>query len=62
LGAKQMGLLELLIIVFVGLLLFAPRKLPALGASFGQAVRGFKHGLHGETDRQHTTPKDRDKN
>ena len=40
---------EILVIVVIALLLFGPSKLPGLGKSMGEAIRGFKKGLK-ETD------------
>ncbi len=37
---------ELLLIFIVGLVVFGPRKLPELGKGLGQAIRGFKTGMH----------------
>lgn len=36
---------EILLVVIVLLLLFGPSKLPGLGKSMGEAIRGFKKGL-----------------
>lgn len=42
---------HLLIIVVIVLLLFGPNRLPTLGKSLGEAIRGFKKGLEdGEID------------
>ncbi len=46
---------HLLIIVVILLLLFGPTRLPGLGKSLGEAIRGFKKGLDGgEIDVTHT--------
>ena len=37
---------EHLLIIAAVLLIFGPRKLPELGASFGKALRNFKEGLN----------------
>lgn len=37
---------EHLLILAGVLLIFGPRKLPELGASFGRAIRSFKEGLN----------------
>jgi len=47
-----MGLLALLVIVVIVLALFAPAKLTGASGSFGHAVRAFKKGLNGETDKE----------
>jgi sec-independent protein translocase protein TatA len=36
---------HLIIIVFIVLLLFGPNRLPQLGKSLGEAIRGFKKGI-----------------
>lgn len=41
----NLGWTEMLLIAGVALLLFGPSKLPGLGKSMGQAIRGFKKGL-----------------
>ena len=42
----RLGFGEILIIFAVLLIFFGPSKLPQLGASLGQAIRGFKKGIH----------------
>lgn len=42
----NLGWTELLLIGGIALLLFGPSKLPNLGRSLGEAIRGFKKGLH----------------
>jgi sec-independent protein translocase protein TatA len=37
---------HLLLILGVALLLFGPQKLPQLGKGLGEAIRGFREGLH----------------
>ncbi|MFP5520365.1 MAG: twin-arginine translocase TatA/TatE family subunit [Bdellovibrionia bacterium] len=46
----NLGWTEILLIVGVGLILFGPSRLPQLGKSMGQAIRGFKKGLSDEMD------------
>jgi sec-independent protein translocase protein TatA len=38
----SLGAPELLVILVVALLVFGPSKLPELGKSLGEAIRGFK--------------------
>jgi len=45
---------EILVVLALALLFFGPSKLPALGASFGQAIRGFKRGLTSADDEPET--------
>lgn len=39
---------HLIIILVIVLLLFGPNRLPNLGKSVGEAIRGFKKGLEGD--------------
>lgn len=41
-----MSLWHLLIIMVIILVLFGPNRLPGLGKSIGEAIRGFKKGLN----------------
>lgn len=43
-----LGAPELIIILAILLLLFGSAKLPGLGRSMGQSIRGFRSGLKGE--------------
>ena len=61
------GPLEILLLVFIGLLFFGARRLPEMGRGLGQGIRGFRHelssGLKGEREseerreREMTTPR-----
>jgi sec-independent protein translocase protein TatA len=45
------GLLQpthLILILFVGLIMFGDKKLPELGRGLGQAIRGFKSAMNEE--------------
>lgn len=44
----NLGAPELIIIALVILLLFGATRLPKLGKSMGQSIRGFKQGLNEE--------------
>ena len=41
----SLGMPELLVIFAVVLLVFGPRKLPDVGRSIGEAIRGFKKAM-----------------
>lgn len=41
----NLGWTEILLIGGIALLVFGPSKLPGLGRSMGEAIRGFKKGL-----------------
>jgi sec-independent protein translocase protein TatA len=45
----NLGWPEVLIVLFVAVLIFGPKKFPEMGGTFGKTLRGFKDGLH---DRQ----------
>lgn len=53
--------LHLLIIAFIALIVFGPKRLPELGKGMGQAIRGFKESMRegGENAEKEstTTPK-----
>jgi len=40
-----LGVPELIIILVVGLVIFGPSKLPSLGKSLGEGIRGFKKAM-----------------
>ena len=44
----RLGFGEILVVLALALLFFGPSKLPALGSSLGEAIRGFKRGLANE--------------
>jgi sec-independent protein translocase protein TatA len=46
----SIGMPELIIIFVVALIVFGPSKLPDLGKSLGEAIRGFKKAVN-ESDR-----------
>ncbi len=48
----SIGIPELLIIFAIIVLLFGASRLPGLGKSVGQSVRGFKSGLSGEDEQK----------
>ena len=43
---------ELLILVFVLVLIFGPKRLPQMGRSLGQSFRGFKEAVTDRVDKQ----------
>ncbi|WP_413557317.1 twin-arginine translocase TatA/TatE family subunit [Bdellovibrio sp. HCB209] len=42
----SLSITHILLIALVFLIFFGPSKLPQLGSSLGQAIRGFKKGLN----------------
>lgn len=43
----NVGFTEILVILVIALLFFGPSRLPSLGKSIGEAIRGFKKGIDG---------------
>ncbi|MGE4133061.1 MAG: twin-arginine translocase TatA/TatE family subunit [Bdellovibrionales bacterium] len=55
----NLGPMELVALLAIALLLFGPSRLPGLGRSLGDAIRGFKKGMEGEEDKDAShTPKE----
>ena len=48
----RLGFGEILVILALALLFFGPSKLPQLGSSLGEAIRGFKKGVSGHEDEE----------
>ncbi|WP_330220899.1 twin-arginine translocase TatA/TatE family subunit [Bdellovibrio bacteriovorus] len=48
----NLGWTEILLIGGIALLLFGPTKLPGLGRSMGEAIRGFKKGLSDDSSNE----------
>ena len=46
----SMSWTHILLLIAIAVLLFGPHKLPAIGFSIGEAIRGFKKGLSGQED------------
>jgi len=42
--------LHLVVILFVALLIFGPKKLPELGKGLGEGIRGFKRAMADKDD------------
>ena len=41
----SIGPWQIIIVVVLVLLLFGPKRIPSLGKSLGEAIRGFKKGI-----------------
>lgn len=54
-----LGLPELGIITLVAVLIFGPKKLPELGRSIGQTLRGFKDEM--QNSEKEDSPEDQEK-
>lgn len=48
----RFGFWELLILVFVVLLVFGPKRLPQMGRSMGASIRGFKDSITNRVEQQ----------
>ncbi len=48
--------MHLLVIFFIALLVFGPKKLPELGKGIGEGIRGFKDGIKGAPEPPAATP------
>jgi sec-independent protein translocase protein TatA len=46
----NVGPLEIAIVLVIVLIIFGPKRLPELGRSMGQGIRGFKGAMTGEDD------------
>jgi sec-independent protein translocase protein TatA len=42
--------MHLLVILFIALLVFGPKKLPELGKGLGEGIRSFKKSVSGEDE------------
>jgi sec-independent protein translocase protein TatA len=40
-----MGMPEIIVVLVIAVVVFGPSKLPSLGKSVGEAIRGFKKGI-----------------
>ncbi len=46
----NLGWMEITVIIILALLFFGPSRLPGLGKSMGEAIRGFKKGISGKDE------------
>ncbi len=49
---------QILIVLAIVLFLFGPKRIPGLGKSLGEAIRGFRKGLSGEEDKTDSKKKE----
>ena len=56
----ELGLPELLVILFIALLIFGPKKIGELGKGLGEGIRNFKSGIANDTDAKNPETKDSD--
>jgi sec-independent protein translocase protein TatA len=48
----SLGMPEIIALLVIALLVFGPSRLPGLGKSMGEAIRGFKKGMDGAGDKE----------
>ena len=51
-----LGIPEMIVVLVIALVFFGPSKLPSLGKSLGEAIRGFKKGLEVEPAEEKKIP------
>jgi sec-independent protein translocase protein TatA len=54
--------MHLLVIFFIALLVFGPKKLPELGKGIGEGIRALKEGMKDATSEQAKSPNTEVKN
>ena len=54
----NIGMTELLVILFIVVIIFGGGKLPEIGRGLGQAIRGFRKAASGETDELNDSSKE----
>jgi sec-independent protein translocase protein TatA len=52
--------MHLLVIFFIALLVFGPKKLPELGKGLGEGIRALKDGMKNDTPAQASNEKSKD--
>ena len=57
-----LGWPEITIILVVALLIFGPKKIPEIGKSLGQSLRGFKDEFSNHPDKSESISEEREKN
>lgn len=54
-----LGMPEVVVILIIALVVFGPTRLPSLGKSIGDALKGFKKGLEDEPSRHPDSAEDK---
>jgi len=52
--------MHLLVIFFIALLIFGPKKLPELGKGIGEGIRALKDSMSGNSDQAKKPPESKD--
>ena len=47
----NVGPLEIAVVLIIVLIIFGPKRLPELGKSLGEGIRGFRGSLSGDDDK-----------
>lgn len=47
----NIGFPEIILVLIIAMVVFGPKRLPELGRSLGEGMRGFKESLSGESKR-----------
>jgi sec-independent protein translocase protein TatA len=55
-----LGLPEIIVILFIALIVFGPKKLPELGKNLGKGLKSFKKGVSDATDEFKSSLDDQD--
>ena len=59
------GFWQILIVVIIVLFIFGPKRIPGLGKSLGEAIRGFRKGIRGnendDSKKEDNSPSDENK-
>lgn len=60
-GIFNLGPTELIVILFIVLIIFGPRKLPEIGKAFGEMISGFRKGSKEDEDSEEKSTRTEDK-
>jgi len=55
-----LSITHLILLVVICLIFFGPSRLPGLGKSLGEAIKGFKDGLNKDEEKPKVTSRDND--
>jgi sec-independent protein translocase protein TatA len=57
----EVGIPELLVILVIALLVFGGKKLPEIGKSLGEGIRGFREAMSGKDKSEAEPPREAQK-
>lgn len=52
---------QIAIVLLIVLFIFGPKRIPGLGKSLGEAIRGFRKGIKGDEKDSQTAPEEEKK-